>query len=201
MDIQSSFHMNDTNTNDYKLNDNNTDDIDDIDDIDNIDDIDDTNNIDYSTTVNHIVYNLENEQNEELANYNYHLYKDTGNWYFSKMIVSHSWQDQTATEFLTDYLESQFQANNDCFENINAVYYKNDLDIDIRYSFEADPGKHLVDNLRIPAFKHNGLIFNNPEDSNKWNFKIVVITSRGIYAANRYISEGIIGFYYNPKGS
>ena len=70
-----------------------------------------------------------------------------------------------------------------------------DLDIDIIYSFEADPAKHLVDNLRIPLFKPNGILFNNPEDANKWTFKIVIITSRGIYTANRYITENIIGCY------
>ncbi len=148
-----------------------------------------------STLVNHIVYNLEEEQKQEQADYDYHFNKDHGNWHYSKMIVSHSWEDKNATEFLTDYLERQFQLNNDCFENIQTVYYKNDLDIDIIYSFEADPAKHLVDNLRIPLFKPNGILFNNPEDANKWTFKIVIITSRGIYTANRYITENIIGFY------
>ena len=79
--------------------------------------------------------------------------------------------------------------------NIRLENYKNELDIDIIYAFEADPGKHLIDNLRIPAFKPNGIIFNNPENANKWKFKIVVITSNGIYSANRYVTENIIGCY------
>lgn len=210
MDIQSSFHMNETNENgndEYILNGliesqsslqssilesaetvnitegNNH--IDDKIDEDVKDDI----------LASHIVYNLKDEQNQEQLDYDYHHNKDHGNWQYAKMIVSHSWEDKTNTEFFTDYLELQFQTNNDCFENIRTVYYKNDLDIDIIYSFEAEPGKHLIDNLRIPPFKPHGIIFNNPENANKWSFKIVVITTRGIYSANRFINDTIIGYY------
>ena len=171
---------------------------DDSDDGDNGDDSDDDGDDDEGYNaglVNYIVYNLEEEQNKEKEDLEYHFNKQHGNWYYAKMIISHSWQDKNATEFFADYLDSQFKANNDCFENIQLVYYKNDLDIDIIYVFEADPGKHLVDNLRIPPFKPNGIIFNNPEDTNKWAFKIVVITKKGIYTANRYITDNIIGFY------
>lgn len=222
MDIQSSFHMNDTNINDYvcsnneyildgiiepetvieevlnanaaQYNANNNTELHLEEDKEEEDENEDEDNYD-STLVSHIVYNLEEEQKQEQADYDYHFNKDHGNWQYSKMIVSHSWQDKNATEFLTDYLERQFQSNNDCFENIQTVYYKNDLDIDIIYAFEADPAKHLVDNLRIPAFKPHGIIFNNPDDANKWTFKIVIITSRCIYTANRYITENVIGFY------
>jgi hypothetical protein len=148
-----------------------------------------------STLVSCIVYDLETEQEIEANNLDYHTYKNAGNWHYSKMIVSHSWQDKNNTEFFCDYLEFQLQTNNDCFENIHTVYYKNELDIDIIYSFETATAKHIVDNLRIPPFKPNGIIFNNPNDANKWSFKIIIITSKGIYSANRYITENIIGFY------
>jgi hypothetical protein len=156
----------------------------------------DTSLIDYdSSKVSKIIYNIDDEQEIEQSQLDYHTNKNFGDWYYSKMIISHSWQDKNNTEFFTDYLEKQLQANNDSFENINIVYYKNELDIDIVYSFVLDPCRHLIDNLRIPSYKPNGIIFNNPDDINKWSFKIVVITTKGIYTANRYINETHIGFY------
>jgi hypothetical protein len=92
-------------------------------------------------------------------------------------------------------LEKILHDNNDCFDNIQTVYYKNDLDIDIIYNFEKEPAKHIVENLRICPFKPNGILFNNPEDTNKWSFQIVVITSNSFYSANRFINESLIGFY------
>ena len=185
MDILSSFHLNDTDipTESERYN---------LDGLVNSSD----DELDYGTIpINCIIYNLEEEQQVEQVRADYHFKKENGNWYYSKMIITHSWQDKNNTDFFWDYLDKLFRSNNDSFNNIQTVYYKNELDIDIIYSFESEPGKHLIDNLRIPSFKPNGIIFNNPLDANKWTFKIIVITSRGIYSANRYISEDVIGFY------
>jgi hypothetical protein len=145
--------------------------------------------------ISFIAYDLEEEQNLEMLQNEYHIDKSNGDWYYAKMIVSHGYQDKNNTEFFCDHIERLLQKNADSFDNIQTSYYKNDLDIDIIYQFAAEPAKHLIDNLRIPAFKPDGIIFANPEDANKWSFKIVVITSKGIYTANRYITEELIGFY------
>jgi hypothetical protein len=125
----------------------------------------------------------------------YHIKKNSGDWYYAKMIVCHAFQDKNNTDFLWDHLEKQFNKNGDSFDNIFDVYYKNELDIDIIYHFTEGTAKHLIDNLRIPSYKPNGIIFSNPEDTNKWSFKIVVITCKSIYTANRYINEDLIGCY------
>ena len=92
--------------------------------------------------------------------------------------------------------------NNDCFDNIEKVYYKNEPDpnaihcnrnTDIIYEFESLVGKYLVDNLKIPPYKPKGYIFN--DEKNMWNFKIIVITTNNIYTANRYINDTLIGFF------
>ena len=145
--------------------------------------------------ISQIIYKLEEEQLDEKNQYDYHHNKNFGNWQYAKMIVSHSWQNTNATEFFYDYLEKILHDNNDCFDNIQTVYYKNDLDIDIIYNFEKEPAKHIVENLRICPFKPNGILFNNPEDTNKWSFQIVVITSNSFYSANRFINESLIGFF------
>jgi hypothetical protein len=145
--------------------------------------------------VSFIAYDLAEEQNLEKLQNDYHIKKNNGDWYYAKMILSHAYQDKKNTDLFWDHLEKQFLKTGDAFENITFAYYKNDLDIDIIYQFSQEPAKHLIDNLRIPSYKPNGLIFSNPEDSNKWSFKIVVITTKGIYTANRYITEDLIGCY------
>lgn len=165
---------------------------------DNLNDVSDDDSNEDSNEENPIsvvCYDLEEEQNYEKLQNEYHILKQSGDWYYAKMIVSHAYQDKNNTELFCDYLEKQLQKNNDCFENITTAYYKNDLDIDIIYEFAPEPAKHLIDNLRIPAYKQQGIIFSNPEDANKWSFKIVVITTKGIYTANRYITEDLIGCY------
>ena len=142
-----------------------------------------------------IYYNEDDDMYNEELNYNYHIRKHFGNWQYAKMIISHSYNDKQATEFFWDYLNLQFQENNDNFDNIKKVYYKNDLDIGIIYEFDSEIAKYLVDNIKIQSYKPKGYIFNGAENQNKWEFKIVVITSKGIYTANRYINENTIGFY------
>lgn len=155
------------------------------------------NNQDYQHEglLSFISYNIEEEQNIEKEQNEYHTMKNTGDWYYAKLIISHAYQDKNNTDLFCDHLEKQFQKYNDSFDNIITVYYKNDLDIDIIYQFSKEPAKHLIDNLRIPSFKQHGYFFSNAEDANKWSFKIVIITNKGIYTANRYITDNLIGFY------
>lgn len=145
--------------------------------------------------VSFIGYDLEEENNLEKIQNEYHIMKDCGDWYYAKMIVSHAYQDKNNTDLFIGHLEKQFLKNGDSFDNIITAYYKNDINIDIMYQFSCAPAKHLIDNLRIPAYKPHGIIFSNPENANKWSFKIVVITKQNVYTANRYITEDLIGCY------
>lgn len=142
-----------------------------------------------------IGYDLVEEQKIEKLQHEYHMEKCYGDWHYAKMIISHAYQDRNNTEYLFDYLDKLMHKNGDFIGNVQHVYYKNDLDIDIVYEFTPDPGIHLLENLRIPAYKPHGIIFSNSEDTNKWSFKIVVVTSKSIYTANRYINDELIGCY------
>ena len=133
-------------------------------------------------------------QDEEIME-SYHKEKNFGNWHYAKRIISHSNDDKQATEFFSDYLERHLRENNDNFNNIQKVYYKNDLDVGIIFEFEEYVAKYLVDNLKIQEYKPKGYIFSGDENQNKWAFKIIVITTKGIYSANRYITDSIIGCY------
>lgn len=155
----------------------------------------DDNDLEDIKTADIIPYNIESEMYYEELDFQYHYMKDTGNWYYAKMIITGNNSDKNATEFLWDYLESQFKENNDDFSNIQRVYYKSNLDLEIKYDFEREPGKYLIENLKIPTYKPDGYIFCNNEIANKWSFKIVVVTQKGFYSANRYINNDIIGFY------
>lgn len=125
----------------------------------------------------------------------YHQLKDCGNWAHAKMIISSNNTNNEMTNYLWDSLEQQLLDNNDCFENIQKVYYKSNLDIDIIYNFERPIAQYLIENIKIPSFKPAGYLFNNEENANKWPFKLVVITNKGIYSVNRYITENILGCY------
>jgi hypothetical protein len=132
------------------------------------------------------------EQEEELRIYNYHLFKDSGDWRYAKMLVQQSYIDNSRTVFLLDYLDKLLFQNNDEFKNIKTVYYKHDEDFAEVIQFDETEGKYLVENLKINEYKPNGILFNS---DNKWNFKITVITTKNIYSANRYISDDLIGMY------
>jgi len=142
-----------------------------------------------------LIYNEKEEIKNELLNIQYNKQKDFGLWNSAKMIIAHSNNDKLCTNFFWDYLDNLFRENNDQFENIKKVYYKNDLDFDIVYEFDENIGKYIVENLKLYQFKPIGYIFNNDNSQNKWSFKITVITTKGIYSANRYITETTIGFY------
>ena len=127
--------------------------------------------------------------------YNYHKNKDCGYWKIAKMIIAHLNKDKNNTEFFLDCLDNELHKNNDNLENIEKVFYKNNLDLDIVYEFEGSIAKFIVENLKIIKFKPLGYIFNKDVDQNKWEFTISVITSKNIYTSNRYISENQIGYY------
>ena len=153
----------------------------------------------------HLYYDEHTDCRYEHISAGYHKQKDFGDWYLAKTIILDSTDNKSATEYFLDYLDIQMQTNNDNFDNIIKVYYKNEIDdnnsnihqhynCDIVYEFDEIIGKYLVDNLKVPEYKPKGYIFNN-ENQNKWLFKIVVLTQNNIYSANRYITDSIIGFY------
>jgi hypothetical protein len=143
----------------------------------------------------YMIYNENTEINEESQLLNYHKNKDCGYWKIAKMIIAHSTKEKNNTEFYLDYLDIDIQKNNDTLENIEKVFYRNNLDIDIVYEFEGAIAKFIVENLKIVKFKPLGYIFNKDVDQNKWDFTISVITNKNIYTSNRYISEMQIGYY------
>jgi hypothetical protein len=143
----------------------------------------------------YMIYNEKTEINEESQLLNYHTNKDCGYWKIAKMIVAHSTKEKNNTEFYLDYLDIDINKNNDNLENIEKVFYRNNLDIDIVYEFEGAIAKFIVENLKIFKFKPLGYIFNKDVEQNKWDFTISVITSKNIYTSNRYISETQIGYY------
>ena len=157
------------------------------------------NNTETTTHTDSLVYCIEDEQYSENCDNKYHIEKNTGNWAYAKLIISQSYDNKSNTEWFSDYLEELFEKNNDCFSNIVSVYYKYEsncnVDIDYVYEFETAVAKHLIENLKIQPFKPHGYIFNNDENTNKWPFKITVITTKNIYSANRWINENQIGFY------
>jgi hypothetical protein len=132
------------------------------------------------------------EQNEEQQSLDYHLFKNSGDWRYAKMLVNQSYIDSTHTVFFIDYLDKLLLQNADNFNNIKTVYYKHEGDYAELIQFEESESKYLVENLKINEFKPNGILFNS---DNKWNFKITVITTKNIYSANRYISDDLIGMY------
>lgn len=143
----------------------------------------------------YMIYNENTEMIEESQLLNYHKNKDCGYWKIAKMIIAHSTKEKNNTEFYLDYLDMDINKNNDTLENIEKVFYRNNLDIDIVYEFEGAIAKFIVENLKIVKFKPLGYIFNKDVEQNKWDFTISVITSKNIYTSNRYISETQIGYY------
>lgn len=139
---------------------------------------------------NYLYYNEMQDIQDEICSFNYHLLKNTGDWLLAKHIVSYS-NNKTNTEFFWDYLDLLFKESNDKFENITKIIYSSNETV---FEFDTNISKYIVDNLKISKYKTNGYIFNST-DNNVWNFKIVVITSKNIYAVNRYIDENKIGCY------
>ena len=80
----------------------------------------------------------------------------------------------------------------DSFDNIHKVIYSSNESV---FEFDTVISKYIVDNLKICKYIPSGYLFNNSNDTNMWSFKIVVITNKNIYAANRYIDEHKIGCF------
>ena len=155
------------------------------------DEYEDVNNYESKT---YLVYDETTEINNEVSIMNYHTNKDSGKWQDAKIIISQSNQDNTRTEFLWDYLESKFKLNNDDFDNIRHIFYK-DTFFNSICEFTETPAKYLIDNLKIKKFIPKGYIFSTSDKLNEWNFTITIITTMGIYSANRYVDENLIGWY------
>ena len=139
----------------------------------------------------YLVYDETSEIIQELNDFSSHLFKNNDTWISAKTIVSTSFKNNKSQSFFWDYLDILFKNNHDDFNNIKKVVYSiNDIIIE----FDNTIAKYIVDNLRINNFKPSGYIFSST-DNNVWDFKIVVITSKNVYSANRYIDENTIGFY------
>jgi hypothetical protein len=155
-------------------------------------DIDNLDNLQSKNKFNsYLFYNQSQEMQYEIDNYNYHLKKNTGDWLLAKNIIASS-ENKTNTEFFWDHLDLLFKDKQDNFDNIIKIIYSSDNTL---IEFDTKISKYIVDNLKICKYKPNGYLFNNNNDTNIWSFKIVVITSKNIYAANRYIDEHKLGCF------
>jgi len=143
----------------------------------------------------YMFYNEKKEMELEQELLNYHKQKDSGYWKIAKMIVEYSIKDKTNNDFFLDSMDNEFKQNKDTFENIEKVFYKNELDIDIVYEFDSIISKYIVENLKIFKFKPDGYLFKNDINHNKFNFTITIITSKNSYTINRYINENQMGFF------
>jgi len=143
----------------------------------------------------YMIYDEKKEMELEQELLNYHKQKNSGYWKIAKMIVEHSSKDKTNTDFFLDSIDNEFIKNKDTFENIEKVFYKNELDIDIVYEFDTSISKYIIENLKIFKFKPDGYLFKNDINHNKFNFTITIITSKNSYTINRYINENQMGFF------
>ena len=142
----------------------------------------------------YMLYDEAKEMKLEQEMLNYHKKKDSGYWKIAKMIIEHNNKDKNNTDYFLDCLDDEFKKNNDSFVNIEKVFYKNDLDIDIVYEFDTPISKFIIENLKIFKYKPSGYLFKNDSNQNKFNFTITIITNKNIYTSNRYINENQIGF-------
>lgn len=117
-----------------------------------IEDINDNSSSDeennYYEPKTYLTYDEQTEIDNEIAMMNYHTNKDSSDWLDAKTIILQSNQDNTRTEFLWDYLESRFKLNNDDFDNIRHIFYK-DTFFNSIYEFTETPAKYLIDNIKI----------------------------------------------------
>ena len=143
----------------------------------------------------YMVYDEEKEMVYEKKLLNYHIQKDSGYWKIAKMIVEHSSKTNTNTEFFLDSMDNEFKKNKDAFENIEKIFYKNELESDSVYEFNTTISKYIIENLKIFKFKPDGYLFKNDINNNKFNFTITIITSKNSYTINRYINENQLGFF------
>lgn len=143
----------------------------------------------------YISYDEQKEIELEKELLNYHKQKDSGYWKIAKMIIEHSSKDKTNTDFFLDSMDNEFKKNKDTFENIEKVFYTNDLDINIVYEFNTTISKYIIENLKIFKYKPDGYLFKNNINHNKFNFTITIITSKNSYTINRYINENQMGFF------
>ena len=150
-----------------------------------------SDDVDVNDKKSYLFYNEQQDVLDELNDYNYHLYKNSGHWLLAKQLVKDTINDKLNTEFFWDYLDLLFEKNDDDFNNIIKVIYSSNNSV---FEFDTPISKYIVDNLKICKYKPNSYLFNNDEH-NIWSFKIVVITSKNIYSANRYTNDNKIGCF------
>lgn len=139
-----------------------------------------------------LTYEEQKEIEDELELNEYNYKKDFGNWLNAKTYIKSINENKNNTEFFFDILANYFSGNSDDFNNIKEVLIEKD---EMLFRFNSEIGKYIVENLKIPSYKSksyfSGLsgLSGYDENVNKWVYKIVVITNKGFYCANRLIDE------------
>jgi hypothetical protein len=140
-----------------------------------------------------IVYDTLEEISNEFNVYNYNMNKDSGEWLDAKKIVSNT---NSQPEYLWDILNAEFNTNNDSFENIQKVYYHGLIDNEnVVREFSTEIAKYIIENIKINQYKASGYIFSTDPNVNKWDFSIVIVSSKSIYCANRYMNDTTLGYF------
>ena len=161
-------------------------------------------NINANKTKLCIIYDETIEIQNDIDRYNATINKTTPSWILAKHLIAelkeiYNLANSASIEYFLDYLDIEFKKNNDDFSNISKVYYQQyntttTTDASIIQQFDNEVAKYVIENLQIPIYEPLGY-FNNDINQNKWRFQVIVITSKSIYSANRYIDSKRIGFY------
>lgn len=137
----------------------------------------------------YLVYDEVQEMYDEAQTDNQHLKKDNGNWLTAKNLVKTSYDNINNTNFFLDILANHMRDNNDDFSAIKEVLYETETTI---HCFGTEIGKYIVENIKIPSYKSKSYfsgISGYDDNANKWGWKIVVVTTKAMYCANRLMSE------------
>ena len=156
--------------------------------------IDSNNECDFNDCYNpvrytHLIYDEVQEIYEEAQKESYNIKKDSGNWLIAKELVKSSYGSTNHTDFFIDVLANHMREKQDEFSEINEVLFENEKTI---HCFGSEIGKYIVENIKIPAYKSKSYFsgISGYDDSvNQWGWKIIVITNKSIYCANRLITE------------
>ena len=161
-------------------------------------------NINANKTKLCIIYDETIEIQNDIDRYNATINKTTPSWILAKHLIAElketcNISNSISIEYFLDYLDIEFKKNNDDFSNISKVYYQQyntttTTDASTIQQFDNEVAKYVIENLLIPIYEPLGY-FKNDINQNKWRFQVIVITSKSIYSANRYIDSKRIGFY------
>lgn len=143
----------------------------------------------------YLVYDDVQEMYDEAQADNQHIKKDSGNWLTAKNLVKASYENTNNTEFFLDVLANHMRENEDDFSEIKEVLLETETTI---HCFGSEIGKYIVENIKIPAYKSKSYFsgISGFDDSvNQWGWKIVVVTTKSMYCANRLMSESQMGCF------